>query len=42
MSRRKTKGTTSERPILTSVDIGYEYFDTDLNSPIWWDGSNWI
>lgn len=22
--------------------IGYVFFDTDLNSPIWWDGKKWV
>jgi len=34
-------GTTAQRPSLTVSDIGFEYFDTDLGSPIWWNGSNW-
>ena len=33
-------GKSTGRP-LTSV-IGYCYFDTTLNKPIWWNGSNWI
>lgn len=34
-------GTTAQRPTLTSEDIGFEYFDTDLQTPIWWNGSAW-
>jgi len=34
-------GTTAQRPVLTSEDIGFEYFDTDLGSPIWWNGTDW-
>src|SRR5574338_467060 len=36
------KGTTAQRPTLTAYDVGYEYFDTDLNSPYWWNGSSWV
>lgn len=32
---------TTQRP-LTDVPIGYSYFDTTMNKPIWWNGSNWI
>jgi peptidoglycan/xylan/chitin deacetylase (PgdA/CDA1 family) len=33
-------GTTANRP--TYVDIGYNYFDTTLNKPIWYNGTNWV
>ncbi len=33
-------GTTTNRP--TTVVQGYQYFDTDLGHPIWWNGSNWV
>lgn len=26
----------------TKVEKGYCYFDTTLNKPIWWNGSNWV
>lgn len=35
-------GTTAERPILTTADVGYIYFDTTINSPIWWNGTEWV
>lgn len=35
-------GTTAERPMLTSADVGYAYFDTTISSPIWWNGSEWV
>ena len=35
-------GTTAERPTLTTDDVGFEYFDTDIDSPIWWNGSEWV
>lgn len=33
-------GVTSNRP--TNVLIGFQYFDTTVNKPIFWDGSKWI
>lgn len=33
-------GTTSQRP--TNVKIGSTYFDSSLNKPIWWNGTNWV
>ena len=33
-------GTTANRP--SSVSIGFQYFDTDLNRPIWWNGTEWV
>lgn len=36
------KGTTTQRPILTSNDEGYQYYDTTLHEPIWWNGIQWI
>lgn len=34
-------GTTQQRPSNT-IYIGFQYFDTTLNKPIWWTGTNWI
>jgi hypothetical protein len=34
-------GTTTARPT-TGLQIGQQYFDTTINRPIWWDGTNWI
>jgi len=34
-------GTTAARPS-TGLQIGQFYFDTSINRPIWWDGTNWI
>jgi hypothetical protein len=34
-------GTTAERPS-TGLQVGQFYFDTTINRPIWWDGTNWI
>lgn len=33
-------GITSSRPIVTK--IGYQYFDTTLGKPIWWNGTSWV
>ena len=35
------KGTTAQRPILKSTDVGNQYYDTDIQSPIWWTGNAW-
>lgn len=36
-------GTTDSRPNnLTKVDIGFQYFDTTLNKPIYWNGTKWV
>lgn len=37
---KATEGITSLRPVVST--IGYQYFDTTLGLPIWWNGSNWI
>jgi hypothetical protein len=34
-------GTTAARPTV-GLQIGQQYFDTTINRPIWWDGTNWI
>lgn len=33
-------GSTSERP--TNISIGYQYFDTSINKPIYWTGTKWV
>lgn len=33
-------GTTAERP--QNPNRGVMYFDTDLGSPIWWNGTVWV
>ncbi len=36
-------GLTTQRPTGASqLWIGRPYFDTDLGTPIWWDGAQWI
>lgn len=37
-----THGTTQQRPTTTYIDVGFQYFDTTLNKPIWWTGMNWV
>ena len=34
-------GDTASRPI-TGLQVGQFYFDTTINRPIWWNGTNWI
>jgi len=36
-----SSGITALRPT-TSLLVGQFYFDTSINRPIWWDGTNWI
>jgi len=36
----KISGTTADRPSVT--EIGFQYFDTDLGKPIYWNGSGWV
>lgn len=39
----RTSGTTAQRPSLPSAQyIGFRYFDTTINSPIWWSGTAWV
>ena len=33
-------GSTANRP--TTAVLGQCYFDTDLNKPIWFNGTNWV
>jgi len=35
-------GSSAARPSLLSTDIGFQFFDTTLNKPIWWNGSSWV
>jgi len=37
-------GTTTNRPVAVGsifIPIGFMYFDTTLNYPIWWNGTVW-
>ena len=35
-------GSTAERPaLIEGKNRGYRFFDTDLDTMIWWDGLNW-
>lgn len=36
------KGTIEQRPVLDTEDGGYQYYDTNLHIPIWWNGTQWI
>lgn len=39
-------GTTHQRPNNQLDDtwesIGFQYFDTTLGKPIWWNGTGWV
>ena len=36
-------GTTSDRPAFNSnFPAGYQYFDTTLGKPVWWNGAAWV
>lgn len=37
-----TSGKTSERPSPEYISPGYEFFDTDINKPVWYNGSYWV
>ena len=37
-----TKGTTEQRPALTSTDEGFQYYDTTLKKYIVWNGTEWV
>ena len=34
-------GITSLRPS-SNIEVGFCYFDTTLNKPIWWTGTKWV
>lgn len=34
-------GNSTSRPTLNENNIGFQYFDTTLNKPIWWNGTKW-
>lgn len=40
----KTSGTTSNRPNyrFSKIPKGWQYFDTNLNKPVFWNGSTWV
>lgn len=42
ITRQATYGTTANRPTLAAKDVGFEYFDTTISSPIWWNGTEWV
>lgn len=35
-------GSTEQRPVLKTSDKGFQYYDTTLDMPIWWNGTNWV
>jgi len=39
----KKSGPTKDRPLPSEMlKVGFMYFDTTLNKPIWWNGKNWV
>ena len=40
-SLRLKKGDSASRPQLTQSDAGFQYYDTSLGKPIWWNGKYW-
>lgn len=36
------KGNSANRPQLTQSDASFQYYDTSLGKPIWWNGKYWI
>lgn len=42
VSTDKITGTSSERPNLTNLDEGFEYYDTTLKKKIIWNGTTWV
>lgn len=41
-ANNKHVGTTEERPSFDSIRIGFQYFDTTLEKPIWYNGTEWV
>lgn len=37
-----SKGSTSNRPELSTTDEGFEYYDTTLKKKILWNGTDWV
>jgi hypothetical protein len=35
------KGLTTERPDAVKSGVGFQFYDTTLNKPIWSDGTDW-
>jgi hypothetical protein len=35
-------GASANRPATSYIGVGQSYFDTTLNKPIWWNGTNWV
>lgn len=42
MTGLNTKGDTNSRPVLSTNDEGYEYYDTTLKKKILWNGTAWV
>ena len=42
MTGLNTKGDTNSRPVLSTDDESYEYYDTTLKKKILWNGTAWV
>ena len=40
--QRSRTSNSASRPILAAADIGYVYFDTTFNKPVFWNGVAWV
>lgn len=40
IERMNLAGVTADRP--TSPPTGWQYYDTTIGRPIWWNGSSWL
>ena len=39
---RATSGSTTNRPVISQYnDYGFQYYDTTLRRPTWWNGTSW-
>lgn len=41
ITANKHRGASNERPT-EGMLVGFEYFDTTLGKPIWWNGNDWV
>jgi hypothetical protein len=37
-----TSGTTAQRPSASVAGVGFKYFDTDIDKPVYSDGTSWL
>lgn len=41
-ANNKHVGTTDKRPAFNNIRTGFQYFDTTLGKPIWYNGTEWV